>query len=71
MEDDEQRRQEGFPLLYLSYQLIDAFRFNKKLRLFKVLSNIPVLITIELWRKLLDRCHIKNPLTRMSYQKLH
>ena len=46
-EDGDYRRWNEFPLLYLFYQLIDGFSFSKKKRQFKVLSNIPVLIILE------------------------
>ena len=35
----------------------------KNVRRFKIFSNILVLITIDLWSKLFERCHIRNPLT--------
>ena len=60
-EDGDYRRWNEFPLLYLFYQLIDGFSFSKKKRQFKVLSNIPVLIILEVqWNAVVWRTYQKS-----------
>ena len=60
-EDGGYRRWNEFPLLYLFYQLIDGFSFSKKKRQFKVLSNIPVLIILEVqWNAVVWKTYPKS-----------